>query len=250
MNAQSRKAKTTKPVILVNMDYVDEKWKTIQVPPGYLISLENAGAIPVCVPPYLKKRDVLALLKMADGVLLIGGRDYDPRLWGEPPHEHTILIPKLRQRFDILLAKCALEQGYPLFGICGGHQLINIVSGGTLFTSLETQVPGALRHNSFPDLTQNNYHPVTIDKTSRLLSVIGDTTLTVNSFHHQAIKLLGSGLRITAKAADNIIEGIEGTNAPVFGVQWHPEKELNDVMQQKLFKRFTAICLEDRNKRE
>jgi putative glutamine amidotransferase len=250
MSSQSRKTKTNKPFILINVDHVEEKREMIQVPPDYLIALEKSGAIPVCVPPYLKKQDVLALVEKADGVLLIGGRDYDPRLWGEQPHEHTMLISKVRQDFDILLAKCAMEKGYPIFGICGGHQLINIVAGGSLFTHIEDQVPDALRHNSFPDLTKHNYHPVKIDKTSRLLSVIGDTTLTVNSYHHQAVRDLGNGLRITGKTADGVIEAIESIITPVFGVQWHPEKELNDVMQQKLFQRFAAICLEDRDKRE
>jgi gamma-glutamyl-gamma-aminobutyrate hydrolase PuuD len=249
MSAQARKAKNTKPVILVNTDYLDEKWKTVQISAKYPLSLEKAGAIPVLVPPYLVKSDILALLDLADGVLLIGGRDYDPRLWGEQPHEHTMLIPKVRQDFDILLMKCAMEKEIPIFGICGGHQLINIVSGGSLYTSLETQVPNALRHNSFPDLTRNNYHPVTIDVTSRLLSIIGDTTLTVNSFHHQAVKDLGNALRVTATAPDGVIEGIEGTSTPIYGVQWHPEKSLNDVMQQKLFKQFVSICLETKNQR-
>jgi len=249
MSTQSSKNSKTKPVILVNTDYIEEKGETVQISANYPQSLKKAGAIPVLVSPYLNKSDILTLLEMADGVLLIGGRDYDPGLWGEPPHERTMLIPKLRQDFDILLTKCAMERGIPTFGICGGHQLINIVAGGSLFTHIEAQVTNALRHSPFPDFTKTIFHPVTIDPTSRLLSIIGDTTMTVNSYHHQSVRGLGRGLRVTATAPDGVIEGIEGVNALVFGVQWHPEKEIQDAVQQKLFKQFVAICMEDRGKR-
>ncbi len=229
---------------MTNLDLTGD---LLQIHYDYLIALEKAGAIPLCAPPGIKKRDIPQALKRCDGILLIGGRDYDPRLWGEEMQPDTVLISLTRQKFDINFAHCAQEAGIPILGICGGHQLINIAAGGTLFTSLETQIKGALVHRSRSGPFQKAYHPVSVDRTSRLLSELGSTDLEVNSFHHQAVKDPGRGLQVTARAPDGVIEAIEGIDKPVFGVQWHPEKELSDPVQMKIFKKFVVICREQKS---
>jgi putative glutamine amidotransferase len=231
------------PIIMTNLD-LDDKSNNLQIPFNYMVALKEAGAIPVCLPPVLNKHDLSLALKQCDGILLIGGRDYDPHLWGGEIHEENVLISKTRQKFDISFGRYAWEQGFPILGICGGHQLINILAGGTLYTSIQTQVPGALihRHPAF----QPAYHNVTIDNTCPLFSELELTELNVNSFHHQAIKDLGAGLHIVAKTADGVIEAVENTDAPVFGVQWHPEKELDDPVQKQIFKNFVSICEQHR----
>jgi putative glutamine amidotransferase len=229
----------SKPVIAVNLD-LDERTNSLVVPFNYLLALEKAGAVPVCLPPVLSKDDLSLALQHCDGVLLIGGRDYEPQLYGAEIHEENVLISKTRQNFDIILGRHAWDHEYPVFGICGGHQLINIIAGGTLFTSIQTQVDGALVHRN--PAFQPAYHKVTIDKTCRLFSGLLSIEINVNSFHHQAIKDLGAGLRIVAKTADGVIEAVESTDAPVFGIQWHPEKELDDPAQKQIFENFVSIC--------
>jgi len=234
----------TKPVIVTNLDHDDEK-NMLLIPFNYLIALKKAGAVPLCLPPNMDKQDIAEALKICDGILLIGGKDYDPHLYGAEIHQENMLISKTRQDFDISLFKSALAKNIPVFGICGGQQLINIVSGGTLYTSVETQHPGASRHRwpTFPP--EPVYHQATIDNTSRLFTGL-DSEIMVNSYHHQAVKKPGAGLRITAKSADGVIEGIESISSPVFSVQWHPEKELDDPVQQQLFENFVNVCRENR----
>jgi putative glutamine amidotransferase len=242
MIVKNRKKQKSKPVIVTNLDHIDNASNMLQIPYNYLLALEKAGAIPICLPPGINKRDFVLALKNCDGILLIGGRDYDPHLWGDERHKETLLISKTRQNFDISFARYALDLGYPVLGICGGHQLINILAGGTLFTSLETQFPGSLCHRPRNDPSGKAYHEVTVDKSCRLFSDLESTEFEVNSFHHQAVKNLGRGLRVVARAPDGVIEGIEGINSPMFGVQWHPEKEIDDPIQKKILKKFISIC--------
>jgi putative glutamine amidotransferase len=240
---KSARSKGSRPVIITNLDHVDDKSNMLQVRLDYTSSLEKAGAIPLCLPPQAVSGDTFGVLEHCDGVLLIGGRDYDPRLYGAELHAENVLISKIRQDFDLALAKYALEKGLPVFGICGGHQLINIVLGGSLYTSVETQIPNALVHRARSAPPSKVFHPVNIATDCRLFRGL-ESPLKVNSFHHQGVKELGKGLRVTARAPDGAIEGIELTGRPVFGVQWHPEMEPGDAVQQRLFKNFVDICRE------
>lgn len=240
-----REKGTYKPVIMVNMDH-DTKNNNLTAPFNYLLALERAGALPLLVPPGIEKQDFPQVLEHSDGIVFIGGPDYDPHLYGEELHEENFLISEARQEFDLALARYVLDEGFPVFAICGGHQLLNIVTDGSLYTSVQTQVPGALTHRwpTFPP--QPVYHQVTIDKACRLFSGLGSGEIKTNSYHHQAVKKLGTGLRITARTADGVVEGLEKPGAPVYGVQWHPEKELDDPLQQQLFRNFVEICRESR----
>jgi|WetSurMetagenome_2_1015567.scaffolds.fasta_scaffold15812_2 putative glutamine amidotransferase len=245
MKVEKSRTGKSGPVIVTNLD-LDEKSNNLMVPFNYLRALKQAGAVPVCLPPVLDKRDLSLALKNCDGVLLTGGRDYDPHLWGGEIHEENVLISQIRQEFDILLGRLAWDNGYPVLGICGGHQLINILAGGTLYTSVQTQVPQALVHRPRTFTSPPVYHQVTIDMSGRLFDGLESSELKTNSYHHQAVKDLGAGLRVTGKTSDGVIEAVEGTGAPVFGVQWHPEKELDDPVQQKIFRNFVAICRQNK----
>jgi putative glutamine amidotransferase len=243
MRIEKYKTAKSGPVIMTNLD-LDEKMNSLMVPFSYLLALKQAGAVSVCLPPVLSKSDLAVALKQCDGILLIGGRDYHPHLWGGEIHEENILMSETRQKFDVMLGCFALDNGYPVMGICGGQQLINILAGGTLFTSVQTQVPNAILHR-LPKF-EPVYHKVDIDKSGRLFIGLKAAEINTNSYHHQAVKNLGTGLRVVGKTSDGVIEAIEGTEAPVFAVQWHPEKELDDPIQQKIFQNFVAICQQNK----
>jgi len=179
----------------------------------YAIALERAGGVPVVLPPVVD--DVEPLLDRLDGVCLSGGPDLDPDAYGarERHMELGPTEPSL-DTFELALARGALARGLPLLGICRGAQALNVACGGTL-------------HQHLPDHRQAEpgtvtTHDVEVLPGTRLAALIGAGTMAVNSFHHQAVDRLGSGLRIAARAADGTVEAIEGAGF-VVGVQWHAE---------------------------
>lgn len=241
MMVKNEQKRAAKPVIVTNLDH-DDTSNTLQLSFNYLAALVTAGALPLCLPPYINEGDIPSLLEKCDGVLLIGGKDYDPQLWGEDRQKENVLMSKTRQDFDMIFARCVLSRGLPVLGICGGHQLVNLAAGGTLFAALETQYPGALFHWPTLPPPANNHHQVTVDQTCCLFSRLAAANFEVNSYHHLAVKKVGYGLRVVARAPDGVIEALEGTNSPVFTVQWHPEKEPDNPVYQQIFQQFAAVC--------
>ncbi len=241
MTVKNEQNQTAKPVIVTNLDH-DEASNMLQISSRYLTALIKAGAVPFCLPPYISECDMPSVLEKCDGVLLIGGKDYDPQLWGEERQKENVLISKTRQDFDIRFARRVLSLELPVLGICGGHQLVNLAAGGTLFAALETQYPGVLNHWPTLPPPANNHHPVTVDKTGRLFSGLAATKLEVNSFHHLAVKEVGHGLRVVGRAPDGVIEALEGNNSLVFTVQWHPEMEPDNPACQQIFAKFVSAC--------
>lgn len=180
------------------------------------------------VPPLVRDAAALAIVSRVDGLVLTGGEDVDPAFYGQPraakcgvPNEH-------RDRTEIALIRAAQELGKPILAICRGPQILNVALGGTLIQDIPTEVPGSLEHNTADDRA-SRVHDVTIDAGSRIAKAIGETAITVNSLHHQSIKDVAPGLRVTARAPDGIIEGVESDSDEwwVMAVQWHPE-EMND----------------------
>src|SRR5215208_940552 len=179
----------------------------------YLQALERAGAVPVVLPPCVS--DLEALISRLDGVCLSGGPDLDPEAYGAPDR-HAELGPTepSLDAFELALARAALERGIPLLGICRGAQALNVACGGTLHQHL----PGHRQAEPGCQAT----HEVEVLPQTRLAGLIGAGPVAVNSFHHQAVDRLGSGLRVAARAADGTVEAIEGAGF-VVAVQWHAE---------------------------
>ena len=179
----------------------------------YVQRIERAGAVPVVLPPCVS--DLESLIARLDGVCLSGGPDLDPGAYGaDERHEELGPTEPSLDAFELALARAALERGMPLLGICRGSQALNVACGGTL-------------HQHVPDHRQNEpgcqvSHEVEILAGTRLASLIGQGTVAVNSFHHQAVDRLGHGLTIAARAADGTVEAIEGPGFAL-GVQWHAE---------------------------
>lgn len=198
---------------------------------AYLSAVIAAGGVPVLLPLGLDEARLLEALGRADELLLAGGEDMAPALFGEEPLPGLGAVDPERDAAELTLARRALEAGIPLLAICRGIQVLNVAAGGTLFQDIPSQVPGALKHDCFYPAYPRDHiaHTVEIAPGSRLAAVAQDAILRsnvpVNSLHHQAVKILGAGLRVVAQAPDGIVEAVEGTgDAWVLGVQWHPEE--------------------------
>jgi putative glutamine amidotransferase len=192
----------------------------------YLRAIEAAGGMPVVLPPL---GDADALLDRLDGVCLSGGPDLDPHAYGAVDR-HVELGPTEPDldAFELALARAADARGTPLLGICRGAQALNVARGGTL----HQHVPGHRQNEPATATT----HTVHVAEGSRLATLVGVRPLRVNSFHHQAVAVLGAGLRAVAHAADGTIEALEAPGARfVVAVQWHAEGLVGEPRHRALF---------------
>jgi len=202
----------------------------------YTEALRRAGAVAVMIPP--QPENAAALAGGLDGILLAGGDDCDPAAYGEERHETVdpVMDPR-RQANDFSLAKAARERGIPTLGICLGMQVMNVAAGGTLVQDIASQHETEIEHASIPE--DRARHDVHIEQGTRLAQIVGAGEVNVNSSHHQAIRNVGSGLRVTAHAPDGIVEGIEDPRHPFYlGVQWHPEDMTGEESAARIFGAF------------
>jgi len=214
----------------------------------YLESLRLAGAEVLVLD--LSRHDPTTVLGDVDGLMLLGGHDVDPALYGETPHELFEPAAPGRDAFELTLARTSVSRGLPLLAICRGVQVLNVALGGTLVQDIPTRVAAPLDHAM---LTPKDRlaHAVTVARRSRLEDALGSATLDgsceVNSRHHQAVDALGRGLVASATAADGVIEAVEHVELPFcIGVQWHPENFCRDGRFQVLFDSFVAAASQGR----
>ncbi|MGA7617566.1 MAG: gamma-glutamyl-gamma-aminobutyrate hydrolase family protein [Thermoanaerobaculia bacterium] len=199
----------------------------------YIDALRGAGAIPLLIPP--QPLDLDALLDALDGIVLAGGNDCDPTVYGEEAHQSVVLLDRRRQSNDLALAGRARELGIPTLGICLGSQLMNIVAGGSIVQDIPSEVAGSVGHRSSQGARQR--HDVMIVSGTKLASIVGEGSLNVNSSHHQAVRAPGHGLRVTARSSDGVVEGIEDSEHLFYlGVQWHPEDMAGEMSSVALFR--------------
>ncbi len=209
---------------------------------AYCRYVEKAGCIPLALPTWLEFERIPALMQSIDGLLLSGGDDVFAGAYGESVIPGTWRIDPPRTFFEIELVAEALRQNKPVFGICRGCQMINVALGGTLYQDIPSQVADAIQHRS-PDKPRWNYHGIHIEKHSALGAILNTTSLRVTTSHHQSIKALGQGLKISARSQDGIIEAIEAPEQTfVLGVQWHPETMDDDVSSRLLLQAFLDQC--------
>ena len=228
-----------KPIIGLTMYDIDKK---LDINNAYLTSIEQAGGIPICIPNATEE-NVEALLKIVDGLLLIGGADIDPILFGEEPHRNLGSVVRKRDDSDIVLMNAALKKQMPILGVCRGQQVMNVALGGTIIQDIPTQVENTLLHKQTSKRGELA-HSVDVT-TPKFKEIFGEESFRVNTFHHQSIGKVGEGLVVSAVAKDGIIEGIEHESHPYcVAVQWHPEElaPIGDVYAQRLFKSFVDAC--------
>jgi len=192
------------------------------LPANYVRAIEQAGGIPLIVPAGISGNLAGDVLDRMDGLLLSGGPDLDPALFGEAPHQRLGQVSPERDIIEIPLTQAALARGVPILAICRGIQTLNVSAGGTLIQDIVSLVPGALKHRQEAPRWHGS-HGVQIEPGSLIAALLGTTEIRVNTFHHQCVKAVAPGFKITARAPDGVIEGIEGPGGFVLGVQWHPE---------------------------
>ena len=197
-----------------------------QLATAYSDSVLRAGGMPVILPAALC--DAEAILDRIDGLLLSGGGDLNPLLLGQEPIPQLHSVSPERDDMEMPLARLAIRRQLPVLGICRGVQVIAAAMGGDVYQDLYTQhsAESHLKHSQ--DMPrQYASHTVSIDAGTLLAQVMGAESVAVNSFHHQAVSRVPSGMRVCATAADGIIEAIEDSLEPEYvntlGVQWHPE---------------------------
>lgn len=198
---------------------------------SYVAALELAGLIPLIVPPMSDVRVARRVMESVDGLVLTGGEDVDPELYGQPRHERLSTVNRRRDDTEIALVHAARECGKPVLAICRGPQLLNVALGGTLIQDIQACVPNTIDHDAggVHDVRDVRAHTVTLEPGSRAAKAVGATRIEVNSLHHQSILDPAPGLQVTGLAPDGIIEAVESGDDDwwVLGVQWHPEEMVN-----------------------
>jgi putative glutamine amidotransferase len=208
----------------------------------YRQAILHGGGDPRILDPAMPFEEAMAGI---DGLLLTGGDDVAPARYGEPAHPATVEAEPGRDEFEIALITTARARELPIFAICRGVQVLNVAYGGTLVQDIPSELPGALAH-SLPCPPNQAYtfaHEIWIEKDSLLATLmrerLTDDTCEVNSRHHQAVKDVARGFKVSATAPDGVIEAIEDPAALFcLGVQWHPENFFRTGEFRPLFEGF------------
>jgi putative glutamine amidotransferase len=228
-----------KPIIGLTFDaqkpggYSEHPWYALRE--NYCTAIVQGGGVPCPLIHELSLvEEYIALL---DGLLVTGGgHDVDPCLYGVQEPHPTVKPDTRRTLFEKAMIEKALQKNIPVLGICGGEQILNVTLGGTLIQHIPDEISNAIEHKQ--DLRTQGAHLVTIEKGTLLHQLLGTEELSVNSYHHQAVKDPAPGVIVNARTTDGVIEGIE---APAYtfclGLQWHPEFLINP-QEASLFKQF------------
>ena len=210
----------------------------------YIAALTEAGGAPVLIPSGLADEAVQSLIGRLDGILLTGGGDIAIERFDGESHPRVDGVDPDRDAVEFALLRAAAESGKPFLGICRGFQVVNVALGGTLYTHIQDQFPGALKHD-YDSGSQRQVlaHKIRVEKTSHLADILDETDLQVNSLHHQGVKDLAPLLSPVAYAPDGLVEAVELPNHP-FGiaVQWHPEWLTDQPVTRRLFQAFVEAA--------
>ena len=224
---------------------VVEGVERVRLNAAYVRALESAGLVPVVVPPLETAGTAVRVLDAVSGLVLSGGEDVDPSRYGEIPHPELGPVNCARDETELALLARARELGLPTLAICRGIQVVNVGLGGSLIQDLPSQRQNVATHE-VDDERDTRVHGVRVDPDSRLASILGAHSLAVNSIHHQAVDRLGEAMRVSARADDGTIEGVESDDPSwwMVGVQWHPEELTTtpEPWDRRLFGAFAAAC--------
>lgn len=225
---------------------------------GFQRPIALAGGLPLILSRVDGSLD--DVLDACDGIALAGGRDIDPRCYGQEPHEKLAATEPRRDAFELELVRRALERGMPILGMCRGIQVLNVALGGTLVQDLSLVEKWAghpsdrgwsawkeveqASLDGEPEVPPHPRHPIAIEPGSRLHEALGVEEIEVDSFHHQAIDRVAPGLRVTARAPDGVVEAVElDGSSSVVAVQWELQEEWRvDRRFLRVFERFVETA--------
>jgi len=233
-----------KPIIGLSTSF--EKTETgerIFLMEDYLEAVRHFGGIPLLIPTTAEAGEQQLLLQMCDGLILTGGNDLDPRLYGEEILNDTVEPAPERDAAEYRLCEGALAAEMPILGICRGMQLLNVYFGGTLYQDIPSQVKTNLGHRPAAS-GERLVHDCKAEASTPMALLLGQEAFAVNTYHHQAAKALAPGLRAMAKSPDGMIEAIyKPDGAFLWGVQWHPERIWRqEESSAKVFEAFLDAC--------
>lgn len=229
----------TKPVIGITTDIKVEEnnEERFIVDTPYALAVANAGGIPLFLPTLSVSRSLIrGILVKLDGLLISGGRDIDPKFYDEEPHPKLKPMRLERTQSEMVMLEESLKRGIPVLGICGGMQLINVFFRGSLYQDISSQISSAFVHE------MGSVHEVCVEENTLLQGITKEKRFSIKSYHHQSVKVPGKGLKISAKSPDEIVEAIEETDSFVLGLQWHPEREENEI-SNRIYKAFVDACM-------
>jgi putative glutamine amidotransferase len=210
-----------RPIIGITLDTRDSG-EYYQLGFDYSKSIEKAGGLPFAIPYKTDHALIPQIVDALDGILFTGGNDLDPALYGETWHPKAQKIDPDRQNFELALLAEVEKRKLPALAICLGCQLLNVYRGGSLHQFLP-DIEGKSEHRKTEEAVRR--HPIKIESDSALGKVLNKTEISGNSYHKQAVKTVGRGLKVTAVSDDGVIEGLEDPSFPLLAaVQWHPER--------------------------
>jgi gamma-glutamyl-gamma-aminobutyrate hydrolase PuuD len=192
--------------------------------PGYVTAIAEAGGLPLIMPCTDDYELLRATIEEMDGVLLSGGGDLNPKLWGEENAIQNFVPNDKRDRYDMMIVQICREIGKPILAICRGLQCLNVAFGGTLYQDIYKYVgiPEDRHKQKVP--TEQGVHRVTFVQGTKTSALAGKEPLITNSHHHQAVNRVGEGLTVTGRSDDGVVEAMEAVDYPFVAFQFHPER--------------------------
>jgi putative glutamine amidotransferase len=225
----------SRPVIGLTTDSndADDRYMSTMT---YAAAIERAGGLPVLLPYAVDHALIPQYVDLLDGICFSGGNDMNPVRYGEEWHPKVAKMDERREKFEFALIAEIEKRKLPALGVCFGSQLMNVYRGGSLIQFLPEQKSDAMEHRYLKEngLTR---HDVKLDPKSQLGRAIGKSEFSVNTYHKQAVKTIGHGLRVVATAPDGVVEAFEDPTLPLFvAVQWHPERLIDEPEHLAPFK--------------
>ena len=229
---------TRRPVIGITTDSHDTEDRYMSTM-TYAAAVERAGGLPLLLPFEVDHALIPQYVDLLDGVCFSGGNDMDPAKYcDEPWHPKCIKMDPRRQNFEFALIAEVEKRRLPALGVCFGSQLMNVYRGGSLIQFMpDSPCDGSPLEHRYLKEQGVTRHPIKLDPDSQLGRAIGRSDVSVNTYHKQAVKKIGRGLRVIATAPDGVIEAFEDPTMPLFAaVQWHPERLIDEPEHLAPFK--------------